>query len=165
MKVIDNIIFILLFSWLITITLICMYGVKQGYRFYKRNVIIESYPTIYTILDGIKSICYKRHYHVILSVHIASGQKITAEELSALGKEYLTDVIDLLGPSMVSDFEIIHGDLESFYLSIINDFKTSVIKDEALYSNVRNKIVKDGEVDQHEIASILLQQITPDKLS
>jgi len=48
--------------------------------------------------------------------------------------------------------------LQSFYLSLVVDFKSKVVKDEAIYKKTRNNLYNKGH-DPNEITNALLHQM------
>lgn len=124
--------------------------INQAFKYLDRNVPFKFYPELMTIVEKIKESCYLKVYRESVATHNASGYSITQEEMETLQNDYVRLVLTVLGPKIVQDLIVLHGNEDSFIYQIAQDFAERVIADEKNLMNIVNMNIQDEKEDLND---------------
>lgn len=102
---------------------------KVVYRITRRDAF-ENYDVALTILEAAKESSYQKVFRDDVLVHSSSGYKINKGELNTIQAKYLRLVFQNCGPDIVNDIDLVHGDLDSISVILINEFISKIEEDE-----------------------------------
>lgn len=121
-----NIIIILIF-----ISLIFYIYNKIKYR----NDIFKRFSETLVIFEKAKEQAYQKTFRDHVLVQSSSGFRINKEEMNNLHSIYIKLVFLFSGSKIISDLEILYGDMESICSILANEFLHRVDQDETIITN------------------------------
>ncbi len=95
-----------------------------------RFIIYKRYPENRTILEMNMDLIYNKLYQEEAYVHVVNETHITKDELESLQLKFIKEVTTICGPNVISDLEIVHGDIESLVIMLSIYFNSRFNKEE-----------------------------------
>lgn len=131
----------------INIILILVYSSIIFYIYNKnnyRNSIFDRFTETWAVYEGAKELAYKKIFRDHVLVQSSSGFRINKSEMDKLQSMYIKLVFLFSGSSIVSDLEILYGDMDSMCSILANEFIQRVEQDEATITNKLSDIAEEN---------------------
>jgi len=121
---------------IVTIFVMILYYVKNIIR---RRDIFDRYVETLAVFEKAKDIAYQKMFRDHILVYSSSGFRIDKANVDKFQPLYVKYVRRTCGPQIMKDLEIIHGDLDSICLQLVNEFIQKMEQDE---STIINKVTE-----------------------
>lgn len=126
-----NYIFFILFLSILTIFgfLFFIFAVMV-LQILERYIIYKRYAENRTILEMNMDLIYYKLYQEETFIHISNETHMTKDEIEELRLRFIKEVISISGPSVITDLENIHGNIESLVTMLSIYFNSRFNKEE-----------------------------------
>lgn len=115
---------------------------KKNYR----NSIFDRFSETLAIFEKAKELAYQKTFRDHVLVQSSSGFRINKEEMGKLHSIYIKLVFLFSGSSIISDLEILYGDMDSICSILANEFIQRVDQDESVITGkLSDNIEEDME--------------------
>ena len=140
---------ILLFSLSLSIALI--YTTICILKYKKRTTCLQYYVEHIAILEKAKEIAYQKMFKDHILVYSSSGFRINKDELEKVQREFVKLVFRICGPSIMEDLKVLHGDLDSITVLLINELIIKIEQDESLITERMSNPEDDAFKEKIEV--------------
>jgi len=106
----------------------------------RRLKLFDHYEYIYFILDESEKTVYEKIFKTDIIVNSSSGYRLNKEDIEAIQKKYIREIMQCCGDSIINDLIEVHGDLESISIMLLNKFINRIQEDEL---SILNKVMDD----------------------
>lgn len=129
----------------VCIFILILYYIKNIIR---RRDAFDRFVEVMSIFEKAKDISYRKMFRDHVMVHSSSGYRINKEEIETFQHMYVKYVYRACGPQVIDDIKLIHGDLDSICLQLVNEFIYRIEQDEY---NIISKISETEDEKNNEI--------------
>lgn len=105
---------------------------------YEKKITFERFVQIKLIYNDAKTLAYDNLYRSEVYKHLVNKLKINQQELKDFQTKYIKLVVDLCGPSIVNDLELIYGSIDAICLELSLEFNQKIIDEEINTFSDRN---------------------------
>lgn len=135
------------YATLVVCLIICIFFYFRFRRFSNRVIMYSSYKDIDVIVSRCKDLSYSNVLVKHLASEILNKTRLNDSQLKQIGREYIKDLIKLVGPSIYKDLSKIYGNEESLIFNWLTEFTIKVLSEEVTRYD---KTIKDSFSLQEE---------------